>query len=130
MTSSKPRKSRKAFIKMPLHKKVQSIAGHLNEKLRKNLGKRSVSLRKGDIVKIVRGSFKGKSGKINDVDHKKLRIYIDKVIRKRSDGTEVAVPVNPSNIIVQELDKSDAKRFKKKSATDTKQGEKGKSDKK
>jgi large subunit ribosomal protein L24 len=123
MTSSKPRKGRKAFVKMASHKRVKAIAGHLNEKLRKEVGSRSVSLRKGDRVKILRGSYKGKVGKINDIDHAKLKIHIDGIKRKRSDGTEVNVPISPSNVIIDELDKSDAKRFKKKEV-------KGKSDKK
>ena len=123
MTSSKPRKGRKAHMKMHSHKRVKAIAGHLNKKLRTEVGSRSVSLRKGDRVKLLRGTYKGKIGKITDVDHTKLRILIDGVKRKRSDGTEVQVPINPSNVIVDELDKSDAKRFKKKEL-------KGKSDKK
>ena len=110
-------------MKMPSHKRVKAIAGHLNKKLRTEVGSRSVSLRKGDRVKLLRGTYKGKIGKITDVDHTKLRIFIDGVKRKRSDGTEVQVPINPSNVIVDELDKSDAKRFKKKEL-------KGKSDKK
>lgn len=114
MISSKPRKGRKAFIKMPAHKRVKRISGHSSEKVRKETGKRAVSLRKGDIVKVVRGTFKGKKGKITSINHAKLKIMIDGVKRKKSDGTEMQVLVDPSKIIVEELDKSDAKRFGKK----------------
>jgi large subunit ribosomal protein L24 len=114
MLSSKPRKSRKAFMEMPSHKRVKKVSGHASEKVKKETGKRAVSLRKGDIVKVVRGNFKGKTGKIVNINHAKLKITIDGVKRKKSDGTEILMPIDPSNIIVQELDKSDAKRFGKK----------------
>jgi len=122
--SSKPRKGRKAFVKMPSHKRVKSIAAHLSGKLKKDLGKRSVSLRKGDRVKAVRGAFKGKAGKVTDVDHAKLKIMVEGIKRKRSDGTEIQVPVDPSNVIIEELDKSDAKRFRKKGAEEKKEEKK------
>ena len=112
--SSKPRKSRKEFIQMPTHKRVKKIAGHVSEKIKKEIKKRAISLRKGDIVKVVRGSFKGKAGKILGIDHKKLKITIEGVKRKKSDGAEFNVPIDPSNIIVEDLDKSDAKRLGKK----------------
>jgi large subunit ribosomal protein L24 len=112
--SSKPRKSRKAFMQMPTHKRVKKIAGHASEKIKKEIGKRSLSLRKGDIVKVVRGMFKGKSGKIIHIDHAKLKIKIEGVKRKKSDGTELNMPIDPSNIIIEELDRSDAKRLGQK----------------
>jgi large subunit ribosomal protein L24 len=120
MLSSKPRKSRKAFIKMPSHKRVKKISGHAGEKVKKETGKRAVSLRKGDVVKVIRGTFTGKIGKIIGVNHAKLKITIEGIKRRKSNGAEVMVPVDPSKIVVEELDKSDAKRF----------GKKGKSEKK
>ena len=100
------------------HKTVTGTATAANEseirQIKKETGKRAVSLRKGDIVKVVRGTFKGKSGKIIGINHAKLKITIEGVKRKKSDGTEIMMPIDPSKIIVEELDKSDAKRFGKK----------------
>ncbi len=112
MNSKKPSKSRKQQYNMPMHKKAKAIAGHLNEKLRKELNKRSVPLRKNDTVKILRGNYKGKTGKITKVDRSKMKIFIEKITRKKSDGTEYNVAIDPSKIIVIEIDKSDKKRFK------------------
>jgi large subunit ribosomal protein L24 len=112
MKSSKPRKTRKRALQAPMHKKVKALAGHLSERLRKEIGKRSVPLRKNDIIKIVRGSFKGKEGKIIRINRKKGKIFVEKVIRKKSDGTEFEVAIDPSKIIVRDLDKSDKKRLK------------------
>lgn len=97
---------------MPKHKAVKTIASHLDEKLAKELNKRSIGVRKGDTVKIVRGENKGKEGKISSVDTVKKRIYIEKVVVRRSNGQEKPLPIQPSNVIVTDLDRSDRKRFK------------------
>lgn len=114
MKTRKPGKSRKRANTAPKHKKSKSIAGHLSERLRKELGRRSIPLRKGDTVKILRGSFKGKEGKITNVDRGRKKIFVEKIIRKKSDGTEFEVAIDPSKIIVRDIDKSDKKRIKKK----------------
>ena len=97
---------------MDMHTRSKTIAGHLNEKLRKELGTRSISLRKGDVVEIVRGSFKGKEGKITKVNRRKGKIFIEKIIRKKSDGTEYEIAMDPSNVTVVGIEKGDKKRFK------------------
>ena len=43
---------------------------NLSKELRKKHGKRNAPVRKGDVVKIMRGKFKGKKGKIIEVKKK------------------------------------------------------------
>lgn len=114
MSSKKPNKSRKAQYNMPLHKRAKAIAGHLSEKLRKELSKRSIPLRKNDTVKIVRGTNKGKTGKITKVDRSLMKIFVEKIVAKKSDGTEYNIAIDPSKVVVIEIDKSDKKRIKNK----------------
>ena len=111
---SNARKSRKAFIEMPLHKRVKSIAAPIAKKLENEQGKKAISIRKGDTVKIVRGSFKGKEGKVIEVILSKLKIIIDSAKRKKSDGTEFNLAIDPSNVVIIDFNKSDSKRFKHK----------------
>jgi large subunit ribosomal protein L24 len=113
MKSSKPKVTRKNAFTTPMHKKAKAVAGHLSERLRKELGTRSIPLRKNDVVKIVRGSFKGKEGKITKINRIIGKIFVEKMIRKKSDGTEFEVAIDPSKIIVRELETSDKKRLKK-----------------
>lgn len=110
--SKKPNKSRKAFYTMPKHKVVKVIASHLDEKLAKELSKRAISVRKGDTVKIVRGENKGKEGKISSVDTVKKRIYVEKIVVRRSNGQEKPLAIQPSNVMVIDLNRDDRKRFK------------------
>ena len=121
--SSKPKKQRKAHYGMALHKKQHGLAGHLDKKLRKELGMRSIAVRKGDSVKVLRGGFKGKSGKITAVDYRKGVVFVEKVVRKKANGEEIQVPLQASKLLVVEVEKGDSRRFKgKKAKVD---GEKG-----
>lgn len=113
MKSKKPKKQRKAQKEMPLHKRKRLVSAHLSKELRESLKKRSLPVRKGDSVKIMRGSFKGKSGKVIKVDLRKAKIYIEKITRKKANGTEVPVPISASNVLITALDKSDERRLKR-----------------
>jgi len=114
MMSKKPNKSRKEMYNMPMHKAAKQVAGHLDEKLQKELGKRSITLRKGDTVKVLRGSFNGKEGKITAVERKARKILIEKLIIKKSNGKEIPVKVDASNVLVIDIDRTDRKRIAKK----------------
>ncbi len=113
MKSSKPSKQRRAFYETPLHRQNSNVSAHLSKELRKEIGKRSISLRKGDRVKIACGSHKGVEGKITRVEKASSRIFIEKLVRKKSDGTEILVPVHSSNLLVTEIDRNDDRRLKR-----------------
>jgi len=112
--SSKPGKQRKFFFESALHLKRNSLAGHLSKELRKKTGRRNSTLRKGDTVKVLRGKHRGKEGKITKVNYKKGLVFIEKILRKKADGTEIPVGVHASKVVVLDLYMDDAKRFKKR----------------
>lgn len=109
--SKQPRKQRKYLAKAPLHIKHKFLAAHLSKELRKKYQRRSFPLRKGDTVKIMRGSFKKKTGKIEIVDVKRTRASIEKIQKAKKDGTKVNVFFHPSNVQIQELNLDDKKRI-------------------
>ncbi len=111
--SKQPRKQRKYAYNAPLHTKRRLMAACLSDDLRKQIGKKSLPLKKKDVVKIMRGSFKGKSGKINAVSTKKLSAYIDGIEASRRDGTKVFVPIKSSNLMIIELNSEDSRRLNK-----------------
>jgi large subunit ribosomal protein L24 len=112
MKTKKPNKTRKHAGNLGKHKKSKAIAANLSERLRKEKGTRSISLRKGDTVKIVRGSFKGKEGKIKAINREIGKVFINGIIKKKSDGTEFEVAIDPSNLMVRDLESNDKKRLK------------------
>jgi large subunit ribosomal protein L24 len=110
--SKKPRKQRKFLYNAPLHLRRKMISSHLSKELRQQYKKRSLPLRKGDEVKVMRGEFKGVLGKVVRIDTKKYKVYVDTVKKKRSIGTEYLVPLSPSNLMIVKLNLDDKYRMK------------------
>lgn len=97
------------------------MSATLSKELRKKQGIRNVELRKNDEVKILRGNFKGKQGKVESVDVKNTRISVEKIQRDKKDGSKVNVWIHPSNVKIISLDDSDKKRFKRNVSEKTKE---------
>ena len=110
--SKQPRKQRKYLAKAPLHIRRKFLSANLSKELRKKYLRRSFPLRKDDVVKIMRGSFKKQKGKIADVDKKRARVSIEGIQRQKKDGTKVAVHFAPSKLQIQELNLEDKERIK------------------
>ena len=110
--SKQPRKQRKYRANAGLHIRHVMMGANLSKELRKKYGKRSFPLRKGDSVRIMVGAFKKKTGKIDSVDLKKLRVMIEGIYRTKKDGTKVSVYFNPSNLQIKELNLEDKMRKK------------------
>lgn len=113
MVSSKPSKQRLNQRVAPAHMKRNQISAPLSETLREKHGRRSVSLRRGDRVKIVRGDYAGVEGKIEDVETKTARIYVEGVTREAVAGTTKRVPIHSSKVMVTALNLDDKRRDEK-----------------
>jgi large subunit ribosomal protein L24 len=111
--SKKPSKQRKYKNNAPKHTKNKLMAAHLSKELKAKHGKRSMTLKKGDKVKALRGQFKGKNGKIERVDTKKSRVYITGIETMKKDGSKALYPIHASNLIIEELNLEDKKRAKR-----------------
>mgnify|MGYP001570032477 CR=1 FL=1 len=110
--SKKQGKQRKYRISAPLHIKHKLMNSHLSKELRKKYGKRSISLRKGDKVKVMRGKFRKHEGKIESTDLKKTRIFVSGVEITKKDGTKKLLCFHPSNLMITELNLDDKFRQK------------------
>ena len=110
--SKQPRKQRKYRYNAPLHIKQNFMRAHISKELIKKYSKRNIGLRKGDKVKILRGDFKKKEGKIERVDLKKTKAYISGIERIKKDGTKTLVPIDASNLMITELNLDDKMRQK------------------
>ncbi len=86
---------------------------HLSKELREKEGKkRSARVHKGDSVKVLRGAFKGKSGKVSRVDVKGSRLFVEGIVLKKQSGQEKPAPLEPSNVVLTAL--AERKELKKK----------------
>jgi len=106
------RKQRKFRSNAPLHVKQKFVHATLVKELRKTKKRRSASLKKGDKVKIMRGQFKGKTGKIDRVNVKHSKIYVTGIEIVKKEGTKVLYPFSPSNMAITEMKIDDKMRQK------------------
>jgi len=111
-SSKQPRKQRKYLANAPMHIQKKFIKANLAKDLRKKHGIRSITLRNGDVVKIMRGKFKGKTGKILKIRTKLRKIEVEGMQVKKQDGSKVNVSLRPSNLQITELNRDDKKRNK------------------
>lgn len=111
--SKKPRKQRKFLVNAPLHIKRKFLSCNLTKELRKKYSTRNVPLKKGDSVKVLRGKFKKKEGKVSKVFLKLSKVTIEGIQVKKQDGSKVDVKMRPSNLQIINLNLEDKKRLKK-----------------
>ena len=130
ISSKQPRKQRKYTYNAPISIKRVFLSSGLSKALKNIYHKRTLKIRTGDRVKVLRGEYAGKSGEITKISLKNTKVYIDGIITKKSTGTEVQVPLHPSNLQVTELNLKDTKREKALKRTIPAATPKVKSDKK
>ncbi|KAG2224344.1 hypothetical protein INT45_006744 [Circinella minor] len=106
--SSSRRKSRKAHFTASSTERRKIMSSALSKELREKYNTRSIPVRKDDEVLVVRGSLKGREGKVVQVYRKKWVIHIDRVNREKVNGASVPIGVHPSNVVVTKvkIDKS------------------------
>lgn len=64
---------------------------------------RSIPIRKDDEVTIVRGSNKGREGKVTSVYRLKYVIHVERVTRDKASGQSVPLGLHPSNVVITKL---------------------------
>lgn len=109
--SKQPRKQRKYLAKAPLHLRKKFLSINLSKELRKKYEKRNFPVRKGDTVKVMKGKFNKKQGKITGIYYKKSKVIIENIQVKKQDGSKVNVKFQPSNLQIIELNLEDKKRL-------------------
>ena len=94
---------------------------NLSKDLRKKQGKRNIPIRKGDTVKIMRGKFKKKTGKVIEVSIKYSKIMIEGMQIKKQDGSKINAKFRSSNLQITDLNLDDKKRMKTQKENKTKE---------
>lgn len=109
--SKKPSKQRSFTRFAPAHAKGSLLGSHLAKPLAEKLNMRSLRVRKGDTVKVMRGQYAGKSGKVNRIDVENMRVFIDGVEFPKRDGSKGLYPLHPSKIMITDLEGKDKRRL-------------------
>jgi len=88
------------------------LSAHLSDELRAKYGTRSLPIRKGDTVKIMRGEYAGVEGKVVAVYREIGRIAVEGVTREKIAGGTAPVKIHVSKVMITALNLEDKWRQK------------------
>ncbi|KAF2431079.1 60S ribosomal protein L26 [Tothia fuscella] len=101
--ASSRRKSRKSHFSAPSSVRRNIMSAPLSKELREKYNVRSIPIRKDDEVLVVRGSNKGREGKITSVYRLKYVVHIERVVREKSNGQSMPLGVAASKVVITKL---------------------------
>lgn len=110
----RPSKQRKRMATGVYHTKRRLLVSPLDNAMQKEVNKKKAVIRKGDTVKIMVGSNKGKTSAVLRVNYDKGLVYLKDIKVTNSRGQEKNPPINASNLLITGLVLTDKKRFPKK----------------
>lgn len=116
MSSTKPRTQRKRAANAPLHAKRVLASSHLAPEVRdraKGRLPRALPVRKGDTIRVMRGGFRGREGKVVAVDRVKGTVVVEGITIEKVDEKKVPRPLHASNLLIIRMDDTDAWRHRK-----------------
>ncbi|WP_148681180.1 50S ribosomal protein L24 [Candidatus Nitrososphaera gargensis] len=101
------------LIHVSKHRRDKMLGASLADELREQYKKRTLRVVKGDSVMVVRGEYKGRGGKVEDVDTEHGTLHIEGMQREKIRGGQVKVPIHASNVKITALNLEDKYRSNK-----------------
>jgi large subunit ribosomal protein L24 len=99
------------FGEDPFHRRYL-INAHLSSSLRSRLGIRSMPIREGDTVRIVKGDYAGRHGRVRAVHRELGRIEVVGITEKSGKGDTIYPKISVSNVEIARLNLRDKWRRK------------------
>jgi large subunit ribosomal protein L24 len=117
----KPTKMRNRMIyQATFQTRSKQLGSPLSKDLQKKYGKKSTRAIEGDTITILRGEFKGVSGKITKISKEKTSVTVEGVKKEKTKGDKFDVYIHTSNIVVTALNTTDKWRISKLEGKDPK----------
>mmetsp|Transcript_1321 Transcript_1321/g.3801 ORF Transcript_1321/g.3801 Transcript_1321/m.3801 type:complete len:146 (+) Transcript_1321:53-490(+) len=101
--SSSRRKSRKAHFTAHSTLRHKLMSAPLSQDLKGKYNVNAMPIRKDDEVSIVRGTYKGREGKVTQVYRRKWVIHVERITREKANGATVQVGIDPSKTVITKL---------------------------
>ena len=98
------------MLHVPKHVRDAMICSSLADNLREQYTRKSVRVKKGDNVRVMRGEYSGIEGKIEKVNTQRGTLAIEGVQREKVRGGNVKVQIHASNVQVIGLNLEDKLR--------------------
>jgi large subunit ribosomal protein L24 len=104
------------------------MCSHLSKDLQQKYNKSSIRVTEGDTVRVMRGEFKGVSGKITRVSTEKNGVSIEGIKKEKLKGGNLDVFIHTSNLMVTDLNAEDKWRQNKLEGKNPKPAKEAKKD--
>ncbi len=108
------------IYKATFQTRSKQLGSQLSKDLQKKYSKKSVRAVEGDTITILRGEFKGVSGKITKISKEKTSVTVEGVKKEKTKGDKFEVYIHTSNLVVTALNSSDKWRIAKLEGKDPK----------
>jgi len=97
-------------IHVSKHQREKMLRASLADELQEQYKKKTLRVIKGDSIMVVRGEYKGRGGKVEDVDTERSKLHIEGMQREKIRGGQVKVPIHASNVKITGLNLEDKYR--------------------
>jgi large subunit ribosomal protein L24 len=101
------------FIHASKHELGKMLGSILGDELREQYKKKTLRVIKGDLVMVMRGEYKGRGGKVEEVNPERGTLHIEGMQREKIRGGQVKVPIHTSNVKITGLNLEDKQRSRK-----------------
>jgi large subunit ribosomal protein L24 len=92
------------------HQLGKMLGTRLSDELREQYKTKTLRVVKGDSIMVVRGEYKGRGGKVEEVDTNRGILHIEGMQREKIRGGQVKVPIHASNVKITVLKLEDKRR--------------------
>lgn len=105
-----PRRQRRARFTADRFERRRRMTVLLSRELRRRFHRRSVPVHKGDTVRVLGGSYKGREERVARVDRRGYTITLDNVTLKAADEKMKPLGLRPSHLVITKLNLADSIR--------------------
>lgn len=118
ISPSSSRRQRKALYNAHTAKRRRLMSVPLSKDLRARFHRRALPLRKGDTVRILKGSYEGREERVAKVDRRSLAVTLDNVTSKTGESKQTPLPVRTGSLVLVHLNLADPWRRRRLNVTE------------
>jgi large subunit ribosomal protein L24 len=105
-----PRRQRRAVYEADTFERRRRMTVPLSRELRRRFHLRSVPLRKGDTVRVMRGSYVGREERVAKLNRRDYTVTLDNVTLKSGEEKLKPLPVRTNHLLIVRLNLADSWR--------------------
>ncbi len=102
-----PRRQRRAVFEATTAERRHRMTVPLSRELRKRFHRRSVPLRKGDTVRVMKGSYIGREERVQKISRRDYSVTLDNVTLKSGEEKLKPLPIRTNHLLLVRLNLAD-----------------------